>query len=202
MFLELGFVLGGLLLYVAIPSKWKEIFWVNLIILLPVMGWMLYSQITSGYTHNQLGLRTDDWLAGFSLTFSFFVVAIGSMAMYGGNNDQLVWNRNMTISVFLYPVWGAAQQFLFNSYLTVRLVDLGVPPLVVALIVGIAFMLIHYPNRWLMPATFVLGFVGSLFFQHEPNIWLLGFLHGWLGIPYYYWVMGRDPIAEKFAKKT
>ncbi|MFA6588112.1 MAG: hypothetical protein WCT08_03515 [Patescibacteria group bacterium] len=198
--LELVLVFCALAVYALLPSKLKKIFWVNLAILLPAGIWIIHSQATAGYSLIQIGIRTDNWSANwlgiliFSLTLAFIMFIIGAI------REKLKWNKNMTISLFLYPLWGCAQQFLILSYINIRLVGFGLPPMIIALITGLAFMSLHVPDKWLMPATLLLGFCFSLFFQQEPNLLLLGISHGWLGILYYYWVIGKDPIAEKFSK--
>jgi uncharacterized protein len=199
--IQLGIVFVGLFVYAILPSKWKKIFWVNLIILVPVTGLIIYSQISSGFTLHQLGIRTDNWFAGAGMAALFTGIAAAIMLISAIIRGTLKWNWNMTISVPLYPLWGCLQQFLILSFINVRLMELGIAPIGTAVVTALAFMLLHVPDRWLMPATFVLGFSFSLMFQYEPNLLTFGISHGWLGILYYYWVINKDPIAEKFGKK-
>jgi hypothetical protein len=199
---ELILVFGVLLIYAFLPSKLKKIFWVNLAILVPACVWIIYSQINSGYSLQQLGIRTDNWFAGLSNYLGLFLGLGWLMLIIGLFRKQLKWNWHMTISLFLYPLWGCAQQFLILSYINVRLMEFSWPAPLTAVITGLAFMSLHVPDKWLMPATLVLGCCFSLLFQQEPNLLWLGITHGWLGILYYYWVIGKDPIAEKFKKQS
>lgn len=192
---------GGLTVYALLPSRWKKIFWVNLAILLPTASIILWSQLSSGYTWQQLGIRTDNLGASLALMSWFVAVAAVIMALVAMAKNRFTWTWNMTVSVILYPLWGYAQQFLILSFINVRLMELHWPVVVIALLTGFAFMLLHVPDKWLMPATFGLGFYFSLLFQEQPNILTLGIAHGWLGVLYYYWVIGKDPLAEKFGRK-
>lgn len=194
--------LGGIAAYAALPSRWKKIFWFNLAILLPTGTFIVWRQLTSGYSWPQLGVRTDGWLIGVEPVAFFIGFAVCIMAIIAVMHNRLRWTKNMTISALLYPLWGCAQQFLILSFINVRLLDLHWPGALVAFITALAFMALHWGDKWLMPATFVLGLVFSGIFQLEPNLIALGFAHGWLGLLYYYWVMNKDPLAEKFGKKA
>ena len=50
----------------------------------------------------------------------------------------------------------------------------------------------------LVAATGLLGAVFALIYMRWRNLWPLGLYHGWLGVFYYYWILGRDPWAETF----
>jgi uncharacterized protein len=200
--LELLIGLAGIATYAILPSRLKRIFWFNLIILVPTGGFIIWRQLASGYTWPQLGIRTDGWLTGVMPVALFVANAACVMAAIAVAHNRFRWTRNMSISAALYPLWGCAQQFLILSFINVRLQALHWSEFPVAVVTALAFMALHVPDRWLMPATFILGFVFSLLFQLEPNLIALGFAHGWLGLLYYYWVMNKDPLAEKFGKKS
>jgi len=61
---------------------------------------------------------------------------------------------------------------------------------------GILFGLVHLPHVQLAVATAALGAVFTLIFVRWRNVWPLGVCHGWLGVFFYYWVLGRDPWLE------
>lgn len=194
---ELILGLGTLAVYAFLPSKLKRSLGVNIAILVPLATLVIWSQLTSGYTWPQMGIRTDGWLIGALPVAVFAADATAILAAVAVAKNRFTLNRNMLFAAIVYPIWGIAQQFLILSFINVRFVELQWPVVVIALISAVAYMLLHYPDRWLMPATLVLGFVFSLLFQLEPNLIALGITHAWLGILYYYWIMGRDPIAEK-----
>lgn len=194
---ELILGLGALAVYAFLPSKLKRSLGVNIAILAPLAVLIIWSQLTSGYTWPQMGIRTDGWTTG-ALPVALFA-ANAAMLLVGiaVAKKRFTLNRNMLFAALVYPLWGIAQQFLILSFINVRLMDLHWPGVLIALVSAVAYMLLHYPDRWLMPATVVLGFAFSLLFQLEPNLIALGITHAWLGILYYYWIMGKDPIAEK-----
>lgn len=195
---ELSIVFIGLVAYAFLPSKWKELIVVKVGILVLVMGWLGYSQLSSGYTWPKLGIRTDDWWAGVRPVVQLMIIGVFLMYLYATirTPTTLKWNRHMTSCVFLYPLLGFAQQFLILGFLNVKMAALGWSPIPIAFVTAIGFMLLHVPNRWLMPATVVLGFIFSLLYQNNPNLIAFGIAHGWLGLLYYFWVMDEDPIQK------
>jgi Zn-dependent protease len=196
--IELIVVFVGLLVYACLPSALKEKIVVKVGILVLVVGWFGYSQVASGLSWPQLGIRTDDWFAGIRPVILLMVVGVIIMLLFAALRTPrtLKWNSHMTISALLYPLFGFAQQFLILGYLNMKMTSLGWSPIPIAIVTAIAFMLLHVPNRWLMPATVVLGFIFSLLYQHEPNLIAFGIAHGWLGLLYYFWVMDEDPIQK------
>jgi membrane protease YdiL (CAAX protease family) len=103
--------------------------------------------------------------------------------------------------LILYPVWGLFQQLLVQG-IVVRPLALGVTPVVspataIALSAAL-FGAVHLPDTTLAAATAVMGLVFTPFYLRWNNLWPLGLFHGWLGVTFYFWCLGRDPWAEFF----
>lgn len=102
---------------------------------------------------------------------------------------------HMFVLLLLYPLWGLLQQLLVQAMVVRNLVSIVSPRVVVA-IAAILCGIVHLPHIALALPTAILGAVFALVFLRWPNIWALGICHGWLGVFYYYWVLGRDPWLE------
>src|SRR5262245_34887423 len=98
------------------------------------------------------------------------------------------------VSVF-YPIWGLVQQLIVQA-MAVRNLARGLPRGVVAAFAGLLFGAVHVPHLPLVVATGALGAVFALFYLRWRNLWPLGICHGWLGVVFYSWVLGRDPWRE------
>ena len=66
----------------------------------------------------------------------------------------------------------------------------------VVLLGAAAFGLAHAFDPRLAGATFALELVVIPLYLWRRNLWAYGVLHGWLGAPFWLWVLGRDPWAE------
>ena len=90
---------------------------------------------------------------------------------------------------------GLLQQLLVQA-MVVRNLGPVLPTPVVITIAAALFGVVHLPHVELAVSTALLGTVFTLIFTRWPNIWALGVCHGWLGVFFYFWVLGRDPWLE------
>ena len=125
------------------------------------------------------------------------VFAVGALACLatGLARGTAVFRANMLLVAILYPVWGLVQQVLVQG-MVVRNLKSPLPPPAIAVAAGVLFGVVHLPHLALAAATAVLGAVFSLIFLRHRNLWPLGLCHGWLGVLFYAWVLGRDPWHE------
>jgi len=108
----------------------------------------------------------------------------------------------MLVLLALYPIWGTFQQLLVQGVFVRTVISSasGLWPKVIATVVAsLLFAAVHLPELKLAAATCLLGLVFTLIYLRWRNLWPLWLYHGWLGVFYYYWVLGRDPWAETFA---
>jgi membrane protease YdiL (CAAX protease family) len=100
-------------------------------------------------------------------------------------------------TIFLYPVWGLAQQFMFQSFFHTRLLKLGLAPWSI-FICALVFTFVHWNSEKLL----IFALIGGLFFSYSfyryPNILPLGIAHGILGAMVYYLLLGKDPLKHFF----
>ena len=75
------------------------------------------------------------------------------------------------------------------------------PKVIATAVASVLFGAVHLPELKLAAATCLLGLAFTLLYLRWGNLWPLGLCHGWLGVFYYYWVLGRDPWMETFARQ-
>jgi hypothetical protein len=130
-----------------------------------------------------------------------------SLVLACGMGFMLLWKPS-TVPLFhphmiplllLYPLWGLLQQWLVQAFFVRNLNPLGLPAgrtVLVCIAAAVVFASVHVPDPKLMAATFALGLCCSAIYQRSRNLWPLGFCHGWLGVLFYFWILGRDPWSE------
>jgi hypothetical protein len=124
-----------------------------------------------------------------------FAVGVAGCAAFGFSKGRLTLVPQMLILLVLYPLWGLIQQLLVQAMFVRNLVGRISTPLVV-ISAGVLFGVVHLPHVALAGATAVLGVIFTLIFIRWRNVWPLGVCHGWLGVFFYYWALGRDPWLE------
>lgn len=142
------------------------------------------------------GLRLDNLRPAARLTASYAVpIAVILVAAYPftGNPQP---PAAFYLLVFLYPLWGMGQQFIFQGIVHVRLRRLGFGRWSIPL-TALAFAAVHWPSERLVPVTLVGGLLFSYTFYRHPNILPLGVAHGILGAMVYYLILGKD-VLDKF----
>jgi hypothetical protein len=94
----------------------------------------------------------------------------------------------------LYPVWGIAQQFFFQSLfhrdLQILTGKRGLPILLTAL----AFGLLHAVDPILALLSFAAGLGWSAVFAWRPNLLVVGTSHGLVGGVFFYFAAGTDVL--------
>jgi hypothetical protein len=136
------------------------------------------------------GLRPTVLAAGVILVSGLIVCAV-----IGRSRGLFGFEAHMIPVALLYPIWGIVQQVLVQS-MFVRNLEPQLPRVVVVLLAGILFGLVHLPHVALAAATAILGTLLTVVFLRLHNVWPLGVCHGWLGVLFYFWVLGRDPWLE------
>ena len=107
-------------------------------------------------------------------------------------------SASMLPLLIAYPIWGLIQHFLLQALVAWPLAARWPSRTMVVLFVSVLFALVHWPDPFLMGATFVIALCFTPIYLRWRNLWPLGFVHGWLGVLAYYWLLGRDPWLELF----
>ena len=147
-------------------------------------AWLAISVTVHRDTPKTLGWRADN-LGAASLraakVFLVFISAICVAAAWFGAFHRRPVHLMEARPFFSYVGFCLLQQAALNSYLTNRLLDVFESRNVAALIAGVIFAALHWPNPVLVPLTLVGGFAMSWLFARERNILPLAFGQAVLG---------------------
>jgi membrane protease YdiL (CAAX protease family) len=143
------------------------------------------------------GIRTDNLKEAALRSAAFFgPMAIAILAIFPFTDNPKP-PPYFYFTIFLYPLWGLAQQFMFQSFFHSRLLKLGFAPWSI-FICALVFTCAHWNSEKLL----IFAFIGGLFFSYSfyrcPNILPLGIAHGILGAMVYYLLLGKDPLRHFF----
>jgi hypothetical protein len=147
------------------------------------------------------GFRRENFAPSFIAVSAAGAAGIAGMALIAISRGQLRLHGHMLIAFVLYPIWGTIQQFLVQGLVAANLERTRGPwrqPALISLICAAIFAVVHAPGREIMLGTFLLGCVFTPVYLRWHNLWPLGMYHGWLGILFYFWVRGFNPVARMF----
>jgi hypothetical protein len=151
-------------------------------ILFPV--WLIVSFAAHRDTPKTIGWRADNlWAATrrSAPVFGAFILAICAAGLFLGALHRLplhLLDRRRFVGYFSFCL---LQQVALNSYLMNRLLGVLQSANVAALVSGVIFAALHWPNPVLIPLTLVAGFAMCRLFAAERNILPLTLGHAILG---------------------
>lgn len=141
------------------------------------------------------GIRTDNLLASMKYAAAFFVPLILILILISIFRGSFKLDISFVISLLIYPIWGIAQQFVFQSLLHSNFIKFGLAPYSIFLI-AVLFAIVHRTNPQLMILTFLGGIITSYIFLKVPNIIPIGVAHGIIAAIVYYWFFGADVLSD------
>jgi Type II CAAX prenyl endopeptidase Rce1-like len=146
----------------ASPQSW----WV-------LAAWMLVSVLVRGDTPKTLGWRADNLWAATRTAVPFFVIgslAVCAAGLFLGMLQRLPAHLIEPRRFTGYLAFCLLQQVALNSLLTNRLLDYFEKAWQAALMAGVLFAALHWPNPVLVPLTLVGGVGMAWLFARERNI--------------------------------
>ena len=164
-----------------------------------VLAWGVYLAVRVGqdpFVTRAWGLRLDNLGRAALPCALLLAAAVAGMLGYRLAQGWRPLPLSSLIVFLLYPLWGFFQQFFVQALFVGNLDRLGVPRAVVVPVAAVLFGLVHVPNWVLVGLCVPAGAAWTLLFLRAPNLLPLALCHGWLGALTYYWVLGRDPLAE------
>jgi membrane protease YdiL (CAAX protease family) len=104
-------------------------------------------------------------------------------------------NWHLVVAMLVYFPWALLQQVLLQFYLLGRLRTLW-PARIAVLATGLSFALVHLPDVWVTAGTGAAGIWWAALYLRYRVLIPLALSHAVLGATFYYWVYGRDLMAE------
>jgi hypothetical protein len=140
---------------------------------LVLAAWMIVSAVLRRDTPKTWGWRADNLWAATRNAVPFFAVAstaICGTGLFLGMLQRLPAHLLEPRRFLGYLAFCLLQQVALNSFLTNRLLSYFERPWPAALMAGLVFAALHWPNPVLVPLTLVGGVVMSWLFARERNI--------------------------------
>jgi hypothetical protein len=135
--------------------------------------WLLTSIVLHRDTAKTLGWRADNlWPAARQGLLIFAVLTISTVlaGLWLGADHRSPLRVAEPWRFFTYFAFCLLQQVALNSFLTNRLLYALENPRMAALVAGVIFAALHWPNPVLVPLTFIGGTAMSWLFSRERNI--------------------------------
>jgi hypothetical protein len=146
--------------------------------------WMLASFVAHGDTPETMGWRADNLWPATKRSAIVFAVCITGLILTGillGALRRPVPHLIVPRHFLSYVAFCLLQQVALNSYLTNRVLGAVSSPALAALLAGVIFSGLHWPNPVLAPLTFIVGVTLAWLFARERNIIPLAIGQGILG---------------------
>ncbi len=162
------------------------------------IGWIAYIVLRSRQDPSALrefGLSRDGLRPTAKAAAAIFIAGGVACVAIGRARGPLVLDVHMLWTALLYPAWGLLQQVLVLG-IVARHLSRSLPAIVVVAVAAVLFGAVHLPHLALAGATAALGAVFTAVYLRWRNVVPLGVVHGWLGVLFYFWVLGRDPWLE------
>ncbi len=169
-----------------------------------LLGWGIYVARRVRRDRSVLqvwGFRAENLGPALIVTSAVGLLGTVGLAAIAASQGTLRFHWHMLVLLLAYPLWGLVQQFLVQA-LVVGNLTRGprrvVPPWAVTIVSAGLFGVVHLPDWKLAVGTALLGAAFTPIYLKWRNLWPLGLYHGWLGVFFYFWLLGRDPWRGVF----
>lgn len=166
-------------------------------LILLTFSYVIYILIYYPDKLSDLGIRFDNIQEASILAIGVFFPALLIILLYSYKFNRFKFNLSFIFILFIYPLFGFAQQIIFQSIFHSNLIRLGLAPWSV-FIVAMLFTIAHYPVVYQIPISFFWGIVTSTMFLICPNVLTIGLIHGLLGALFFEFVLEKDVVKNLF----
>lgn len=146
-----------------------------------ILGLVSLSSIFHKKTLKAIGLRWDNLVDSLKTVGTFTLVCILIVVICGVLFGSLEFNSRFVPDFLFYLVWAFLQQYTFQTFFNLRFSEIFEKRIASVLASAMVFSAIHFPNPFLMPVTFAVGFFWFLSYLENPNLFVIVFSHALLG---------------------
>lgn len=166
----------------------------NVAAALVVVAWIAFRLAREKALVHAWGLRRDNFVSSLKIHGAFAFLAAEALYAWGWLHDRTPLPSSFWFLLFLYPVWGFAQQFALQNFVARNLTGLCPNVFMRSLATAALFSLAHAPSMDLMILAFVAGFFFTLLYHRSPNLFAIGIAHGIVGALVFYLVLDQNQM--------
>lgn len=193
--LEVSLLLGGIVAYLAVEITGVSKRWLIIPLALVLVVYFVLLVIRKRESLKDYGIRLDNILGASLPALEFTLFGVALLLGYAWVDDAEISLDNLLgLSLLLYPLYGIAQQMIFQGILHRRLLLLLPGRFMPLLATSVLFSAVHIGDLHLVLLTLVAGLCWSSIYQAKPNVITLGISHGVLASLAYPIIIGKNPI--------
>lgn len=128
-----------------------------------------------------IGLRLDNVASSLKTVGTFTLFCILLLVIGGIFLGSLNFTWEFVPVFLFYLVWAFLQQYTFQTFFNSRFSEVFENRLTSILASALVFSAVHFPNPFLLPITFVVGFFWFWSYLENPNLFVVTFSHALLG---------------------
>lgn len=154
---------------------------------------ILYSQYSRRESLRELGLSSANAWAALRLLLLPVLLCSTLFLIIGYLTHSLRRSTHFEINLFIVPLWGVIQQYVLQGFIyrRIRFLLVNDKPFnrvaekqirYTVFLTALIFAFVHLPNLALSLLTFAAALLWSWVYERAPNLWVLGFSHGFLSL--------------------
>lgn len=151
--------------------------------------WISYIFFSTQQQRDNWGITTKYLYKASILPTQLFILGLFYIYL-NTKTTQPTKTPHLILLLLFYPLWGLLQQFLIQSMIIKNISQLNT--LLLIIIGGSLFSIIHIHTPKILGPTFVLGSACTYCYIKNNNIIPLGIYHGILASLYFYFVLNQN----------
>jgi membrane protease YdiL (CAAX protease family) len=146
-----------------------------------ILGLVSLSSLFHKKSLKAIGLRLDNIASSLKTVGTFTLVCILLLVIGGIFFGSLEFTWEFVPVFLFYLVWAFLQQYTFQTFFNLRFSEVFEKRWASVLASSLVFSAVHFPNPFLLPVTFAVGFFWFWSYLENPNLFVVTFSHALLG---------------------